>query len=120
MKTKIMTILVLSLLIIIIGCGKKKFTCTYNNKNGYKYNSLLVVEHDNDKINSAKITMTYENSSVVSSMCEIFKSTNEKDVIIECNDDKITIDNYHLSLQNKVTNVTELKKYLIDNGYKCK
>lgn len=120
MKNKKLIILIITMLFITTGCGEKKLTCTYSNEMGYKYDSLLIVKYNNNKVSSAKITMTYKDNNVVNSMCDIFKSTNEKDMVIECIDNKITIDNYHLSLKDKANNFNDLKKYLINNGYKCK
>lgn len=119
MKKKMFLIITFLLIITTSGCGNKEITCTYKNENGYKYDSSLVIKYKDNDILSAIITLEYNNNMIANNMCNIFKSINEENIVIKCEDNKVVIDNYHLSLEMKINNYTELKEYLDDNKYQC-
>lgn len=116
-------------LLVLTGCGSSNsLTCTGSaEENGQKVEMELKANFDkDDKLESAKATMTFDDEETAEQMCKLFEMANgavedDQKIDYECNGKKVTIDGYEKMLEMKEITKDEFKKEMeSDEGITCK
>ena len=118
------------MLLIITGCTKNKeedkeikketISCSYENMNkGVQFITKIDAKIENDKVKSAKATMTYQDAKFAKSMCDTLKKADDASDDLKCEDKVITIDNYHKSLSEKEMTKKEFLDIMDSQQFIC-
>lgn len=122
-------LLILPLLLLSIGCGKKnEVVCTVENEEDGVTTEIIATLDNKDKVQDAKIKMTFNDEKLAEKMCSTFELTNsyaekEEDKLeFKCSGKSIEMSANDLVGSIDVTDIT--KSELIDSAkkedYTCK
>ena len=113
--------LVLAFIVVIIttGCTKKMICTLENEDSSNSFKSLVTIKYEDDVITNVTYEMEFSNKEAASNMCEIYKGINSENGSLKCSDNKITINDYHLSLDESILEYDVIKSYYTNQGYEC-
>lgn len=105
-------------LLVLTGCGSSNsLTCTGSaEENGQKVEMELKADFDkDDKLESVKATMTFDDEETAKQMCSLFELANgaaedDQKIDYECSGKKVTIKGYEKMLEMEGTTKEEFKK----------
>ena len=113
------------LFLALTGCKEKypkeeKLACNFTNTyEGSEFTTDVDVEIKKNIVTNAQAVMTFKDEKLASSMCDIFKLSEDAAGNLVCDNLHIIVNNYHKSISSKNMTKDEFIKYMEDQEFTC-